>query len=449
MDSRALDLNAAWVGVPGEELMENAGRAVAGECRGYKKIAVFCGRGNNGGDGLVAARYLIDSGADVTVYYLEGGRTELNSNNLEKIPNNLKKSINNSKDFSLDGFEVIVDALVGVGLKGEAREPLKGIIEKINSSDAKKVSVDAPSAGLVEADEVISLHTAKVPGAKVVDIGIPEAAERYCGPGDVVVALPERDKKAHKGEHGRLMVLGGCREYIGTPTLVAQAALKAGVDLVTVCVPQYVADKMPFDPNLIVHPLDSSDYVTVEDVKAVLDMKYDAMVFGNGLGRKSSDAVQYLMDHNSMPLVVDADGLGTADKKWLNDTMVLTPHQGEFGKLFGEVEDRERDVASAAKGTGAVIVLKGEVDVVSDGVETRLNRTGNPNMTVGGTGDVLAGVVGALLAQGNGRMQAACAGAFITGFAGDLASEELGVSMTATDVISKIPDTIKACRDMG
>ena len=448
MDSKALDINSAWLGVPVEELMENAGKAVADECMSYQRIAFVCGRGNNGGDGLAAARILINNGKDVTVYYLEGKRTKLNSNNLEKIPDNSKKSIDNSENLSLDGFDLVVDALVGVGLDGEVREPLKSIIEIINACGAHKLSVDKPSADMVEADVVVSFHSAKVPGAIVADIGIPAEAELYCGPGDIVVALPTRKEQSHKGDHGRLIVLGGCREYIGTPTLVAQAALKAGVDLVTVCVPQYVADKMPFDPNIIVHPLESSDYITAEDAEKVLGMKYDAIVFGNGLGRESKEAVKYLMENIKKPVVVDADALSLADKKWLKKNMILTPHKMEFTRLFGEIEDERKEVEQHARESGATIVLKGEVDVVSDGVSTRLNRSGNPDMTVGGTGDVLAGVIGALSAQCNSNMEAACAGAFLTGFAGDLASDELDVSLTATDVISKIPDAVKACRQI-
>ncbi|MBD3388596.1 MAG: NAD(P)H-hydrate dehydratase [Candidatus Altiarchaeales archaeon] len=449
MDSRALDLNAVWLGVPLERLMENAGAAVARECAGFKRIAIFCGRGNNGGDGLVAARILHEDGVDVTVFALEGDRTKLNQNNLGKIPDSLKKIIDNREDFELEGFDLIVDALVGVGLEGEAREPLKGVIEKMNESHAHKISVDTPSAGIVEADAVVSLHTAKVPGAIVADIGIPAEAERYCGPGDVAVALPRRKSDSRKGDHGRLIVMGGCREYIGTPTLVAQAALKSGVDLVTVCVPQYVADKMPFDPNLIVHPLKSSDAITAEDVKEVLGMKCDAIVFGNGLGRESREAAKWLMEKSKVPLVLDADALSLAKKRWLKDNMIVTPHEAEYRRLFGRLEDREENVLADSRETGAVIVLKGSEDTISDGETVRLNRTGDPNMTVGGTGDVLAGVIGSLLAQTGDRMKAACAGAYLTGRSGELASEELGVSMTATDVIAKIPEAIGEVRDLG
>jgi ADP-dependent NAD(P)H-hydrate dehydratase / NAD(P)H-hydrate epimerase len=448
MDSRALDLNSAWWGVPIETLMENAGRAIAAECKGYYNVAVFCGRGNNGGDGLAAARHLLESGVNVTAFVLEGERTRLNELNLGRMPKNHVTLICCAQDFELKS-DLIVDALVGVGFEGEAREPLKGIIDKINESPLPKISVDLPSAGMVEADMVVSLHTRKVPGAKVADIGIPPEAEAFCGPGDAVVAVPRRGEGSHKGDFGRLVVLGGCREYIGTPTLVAQAALRSGVDLVTVCVPQYVADKMPLDPNLIVHPLKSRDYVSVADVKAVLKMDFDAMVFGNGLGRKSKKAVEYLMKKADRPVVVDADALSLADRKWLNDRMVLTPHEGEFKRMFKKLGDRVADTRARAAETGAVIVLKGRIDVVSDGAETRLNGTGNPYMTVGGTGDVLAGVIGGLLAQNGDRMKSACAGAFLSGFAGDIAAEEYGVSLTATDVISKIAPSLMYCQALG
>jgi ADP-dependent NAD(P)H-hydrate dehydratase / NAD(P)H-hydrate epimerase len=449
MDSRILELNSVWWGVSLETLMENAGKAVAKECRGYHSIAVFCGRGNNGGDGLVAARYLLKRGAKVKVFALEGERTRLNQMNLDRLPKKVVQFINSATDFNLKGIELIVDALVGVGFKGEVKEPLKSIIEKINDSDASKLSIDVPSAGLMEADMVVSLHSAKVTGATVADIGIPLQAQSFCGPGDVIAAIPERRLTSHKGDFGRLLVLGGCREYTGTPSLVAQAALRAGVDLVTVSVPQYVADKMPFDPNLIVHPLKSRDYVSVADIRSALKMKFDAMVFGNGLGRKSAKAVEYLMRHIDRPLVLDADALSLAKKKWLNDKMVVTPHEGEFTKIFGKVKSREMDVFIRAKETGAVVALKGALDVVSDGKELRVNDTGNPYMTVGGTGDVLAGVIGGLLAQNQDRMLSACAGVFLTGLAGDIAAAEFGVSLVATDVICKIPQAICECQSLN
>jgi ADP-dependent NAD(P)H-hydrate dehydratase / NAD(P)H-hydrate epimerase len=449
MDSRALDINSAWWGVPVSTLMERAGAAVAKHCRGFHNIAIFCGRGNNGGDGLVAARHLIADGARVTVYALEGARSPLNKANLERIDGEHVKLISDKGDFDLRGYDLIVDALVGVGFESPIKQPLAGIIDKINDSDAHKLSVDVPSGNILEADAVVSLHRGKTIGAIVEDIGIPPEAELYCGPGDVIAAIPQRKSSSHKGDFGRLLVLGGSREYIGTPTLVAKAALRSGVDLVSLCVPHYVAKRMPFDPNLIVHPLKSGDYVTVDDVKEVLSMKFDAMVFGNGLGRESKDAVDYLMENSERPLVLDADALSLADRDLLNERMIVTPHEGEFRKLFGDLRNREQDASRWAKETGAVIVLKGSVDVVSDGIECRLNKTGNPYMTVGGTGDVLAGVIGGLLAQNRDEMMSACAGVFLAGWAGDMAAGKMGVSLVATDVIKSIPEAIRQCQSMG
>ncbi|MFH1402882.1 MAG: NAD(P)H-hydrate dehydratase [Candidatus Altiarchaeota archaeon] len=449
MDYTALEMNAGWWGVSTEELMENAGRAVAGECSGFMRIAVFCGPGNNGGDGLVAARLLSEKGVRVVVYYVEGRKTVLNEKNLDRIPKEVEViRIRSGEDIGeLKGFDLIIDALTGTGFKGELREPMRGIIERINEEDVEKLSVDAPSAGKVEADAVVSFHEAKVPGAVVVDIGVPENARLYCGPGDVYLALPERREVSHKGDYGRLIVLGGSRDYVGAPTLVAQSAFKTGVDLVTVCVPQYVADKMPFDPNLIVKPLESTDYIMEGDVEDVLGLKYDAIVVGNGMSREkpSVRALEKLLESVEKPVVVDADAISVMKRGWVRGNMILTPHAKEFERLFGEYDEEKRVelVVKHAEETGAVIVQKGAVDVISNGRELRLNNTGNPKMTVGGTGDVLAGVIGGLLAQNKDAMTSSCAGAFITGLAGDIAFERLGVSMTATDVIEEIHEAIK------
>jgi len=444
VDYHALEINANWLGVSNEELMENAGKAISEECMDFKHIAVFCGPGNNGGDGLVAARYLAEKGHIVNVFLLMGKFTDLNKLNQVRLPDNIGvHNIESNEDIGeLKDYDLIVDALMGMGFKGKLRGPMKGIVDQINGSDAHKLSVDTPSGGRVEADSVISLHDSKVPGAIVVPIGIPPEAEVFCGPGDVYQAIPERASESHKGDYGRLLVVGGCKEYIGTPTLVAQSALKTGLDLVTVCVPQYVADKMPFDPNLIVKPLDSKEYLTKKDVNKILKIKHDAIVIGNGMGRhvKTVDALETLLSHEDGPIILDADALSIMDRRWIRKDMVLTPHHVEFERLFEKVgKDLEiESVRKWAKKTGAIIALKGAVDIISNGIEHRLNMTGNPRMTVGGTGDVLAGIIAGLTAQNKDMMVSTCAGAFLTGLAGDLAHDKLGVSMVATDVIDRI-----------
>lgn len=456
MDSRALDMNARWLGVPTILLMENAGRRVAEKCGGAKDIAVFCGRGGNGGDGLACARHLHSWGRSVRVYYLAGERTAECQQNLDmllKLDVFAREVVDSSEceavKKELAGCDLVVDALLGVGVEGELREPVKSIVKLINSLPAKKLSIDVPSGdkeNAVKADVVVSLDSPKTPDAVVVDIGIPPEAEKYCGPGDVYLAVPKRKATSHKGDFGRVLIVGGSAEYYGAPYLAASAALYAGADLSYLAAPKNAAAKIPFDANLIPIQLASEDYLTKDDVEKILEKKFDVIVVGNGLGvnEETEKAVRKLVEKSVVPIVADADALKLLKRKHLRAGMVVTPHAGEFAALFEEYEEAKRVelVEHFAKKTGTVILLKGAIDVISDGKTTRLNKTGNPAMTVGGTGDVLAGLVGGLLAQNKDPMQSACAGAFLNGFAGDLVHAER-VTLTATDVLEKIPEAIK------
>lgn len=457
LDSKAVDINARYLGIPTILLMENAGRKIADECLEHKKIAVFAGRGGNGGDGLAAARLMHAQGKKVAVYALAGERSrecQINYEMLSRLDFRLVDVRDSSECEKIldevDDCDAIVDALLGVGVRGETREPARSLIKLINSLDGRKISVDIPSGDeelKVNADTVLALHSEKTPGSKTVDIGIPPEAEKYCGPGNVYMALPERTKDARKGEFGRLLVLGGSKDYVGTPTLVAQAALKTGVDLVTVCCPKTVTEKMPYDPNIIVRPLKSKKHFTEDDLEIILEQKFDAVAVGNGMGlhEDSKYALRELSGRVNVPVVVDADALRLIGRKHLTSSMILTPHEAEFEALFESYDRDERIklVEGFARKTDTTIVLKGAVDVISDGKTTRLNKTGNPGMTVGGTGDTLAGIIGGLAAQNKINFLSACAGAFLNGLAGDIAYERLGVSMTATDVIDDIHSAIR------
>lgn len=449
MDPRIADLNSVWWGVRLSELMENAGEKIASHCIGFEDIAVICGRGNNGGDGLVAARHLLDMGQKVTVYTIEGSRSRLNQDNLEKLESKNVVFITNAFDLELSGYDLIVDALVGTGIEGDIRQPLKGIIDAINSSDAHKLSVDCPSGGMVEADAVVSLDSAKVPGAIVEDIGIPSEAKSFCGPGDVAYGIPKRRPENKKGDFGRLLVIGGSRDYLGAPILSAMAAMRAGADLVTVCVPEYVADRVHFDPNLIIRAVKGKERISAKGVRQALKLRCDAVVMGNGIGLESRNAVEEVLKRCSVPLILDADALNTCNPEWLCENVMVTPHRGEFERLFKRPAKGEDCVSEMAKKYGAVVLLKGSQDIISDGNMTRRNKTGNPYMSVGGTGDVLCGIVGGLLAQKKDLMSAGCAGAFLCGLAGDIAAGSAGPSLLATDVIDCIPDAIEFCMGLG
>ncbi|RLI91216.1 MAG: bifunctional ADP-dependent NAD(P)H-hydrate dehydratase/NAD(P)H-hydrate epimerase [Candidatus Altiarchaeales archaeon] len=454
--SKAIDMNSRYLGIETIVLMENAGKEIASHSRNFDSIAIFAGLGNNGGDGLVAARHLSGMGKRVRVYTFKGNRTEESQKNLEIIENmGIEiRFINDSKDCEsirreLDEFDLIIDALVGVGVKGELREPLKSIVEMINSSTAFKLAVDVPTPGL-NSDKVISFHFPKVKNAIVADIGIPREAETYCGPGDVYLAIPERIGTEHKGDFGRLLIVGGSREFSKTPELVALAAYRTGVDLCTICCPSYVSSKI-FNPNIIVKPLDSEYYIDKGDIKEILKTKFDSMVIGNGLGTENETkyAIRKLLKNINTPVVIDADALKLIKKKHLNERTIITPHEGEFRILCNEFDiklgDRIESAKKLSEETNAIVVLKGKTDIIACKDRVKLNKTGNPGMSVGGTGDVLAGIIGALSCRSN-LFYAACAGAFLCGLAGDLAYEEYGYYFTATDVIERIPNAIKFCK---
>jgi NAD(P)H-hydrate epimerase len=265
----------------------------------------------------------------------------------------------------------------------------------------------------------------------------------------------ERPKWSHKGDFGKLLVIGGSKRYTGAPALAAYSAiasLRAGADLVLVAAPERAADIIAkFSPNLITEPLEG-DFVSMKHLKALdyLVRKFDAVCIGSGIGteKETESFVRKFVGKIKKPCVIDADAIKVLKKKRLGGNFVLTPHAYEFYHISGErpkqdVTSRAEVVEKFAKKTGSVILLKGAVDIISDGKQTAMNKTGNPYMTTGGTGDVLTGICGGLLAQGVPPFRAACASAYITGKAGDLAAKEKGPGLLATDIIEKIPEVIK------
>ncbi len=267
-----------------------------------------------------------------------------------------------------------------------------------------------------------------------------------------------RPPEAHKGDFGRLLVVGGSSKYTGAPALVGLAALRAGVDLVTVCAPRETAMVVStFSPDLITVKLPCQD-LEPSVVDSVLQeaKSADAVVMGPGLGRleKTYSAAVELLENFSrldLPVLLDADGLkAAAGQKSLlrNPKLVLTPHAGEFELLVGkplpkDLKKRIEAVASASQELGCTILLKSHVDIIAGGGKVILNRTGNPGMTVGGTGDTLSGITGAFLAQKVEPLRAAACGAYVNGAAGDLCLKEKGYWFTAADLLEKIPEVLK------
>jgi NAD(P)H-hydrate epimerase len=474
LESRRIDENCVGLGISKLQLMENAGRAVAIcamnkfatlplQCK--RKIAVICGLGNNGGDGLVAARHL-SRNCDVYVILIgtecsiKTKETRNNWNTIKKMDTSIKLVDANSM-FSpksplmrLDEFDLIIDGIFGTGIRGTVQEPESSIIDILNASSTYKISIDLPSGygtnKVVNTDYSVVLHRPKagvlLEHFEVADIGIPIEAEVYTGRGDL---LYKRKADSHKGENGRVLVIGG-GPYTGAPTLSAMAAMKSGVDVVTVATPRenIIAG---YSPNLIVKKA-GTEKISTKDVDYLSELinRNDSIVMGPGLGTdaETTKAVSSLIPICKR-LALDADGLKALHNTQIEDgCVIITPHQKEFELLIGEEVPREMNdekiklVTSFSRDRNVVTLLKGRIDIISDGNKYRLNKNGNPGMTVGGTGDALVGIVGAWLTRANG-FNAASTAAYVSKSAGDLAFKKLGYSLLATDVIENIPRVMK------
>jgi hydroxyethylthiazole kinase-like uncharacterized protein yjeF len=482
-EMRALEVNAEYFGISLIQLMENAGGNIATEIASRfpreQKVVIFCGLGGNGGDGFVAARHLLSMGFKVSVVIAGRGRNirhEAAVQNWyalqllrESIP---IQEVTDSSVIPVVDAPIVVDALLGTGTKGKLKPPIAQIVEYINGLTGFKIAVDVPTGidsdagkvlgNAVKANVTITFHRSKTGlrdakkyvGELVVrDIGLPDELAQFAGPGDVLLVKKPRAASAHKGDFGRLLVIGGSKVFSGAPVLVSLAALRTGVDIVYLAAPAKTALAVSsMSPDLITLKL-KGDNLTAGNIKALtpyLEM-VDAVVIGPGLGvhaetQEFVKACVKAVENADKPLLLDADGLKAFAefKRPLKVPLVLTPHAGEYailsgGKMQGSLDERVAEVQKTAADLKAVILLKGQVDMVCGAKRAKLNFTGNPGMTVGGTGDVLSGVVGALLAQKADPFEAAVAGAFVNGAAGDFVAGDAGYHMVASDLFKWIP----------
>jgi hydroxyethylthiazole kinase-like uncharacterized protein yjeF len=482
-EMRALEVNAQYFGVSLLQLMENAGRSVAQETTSRfqknKKAVIFCGLGGNGGDGFVAARHLLAVAFEVTVILMGRSRdinNEAAMNNwiiLQSLQN--KIALHEVTDSSLIpkvNAGIVIDALLGTGTKGKLKPPITQAVNYINSLSSFKIAVDVPTGidsdtgellgTAVKADLTITFHKEKLGLDKakkyvgdlvVAEIGLPQEIERFAGPGDVYLATKPRSPTAHKGDFGRVLVIGGNEVYSGAPTLVSLAAMRTGVDIVYLATPAKTALAISsMSPDLITIKLEGNNLnpANMETIKPYLTM-VDAVVMGPGLGL-SPETFKFVkacveeVEKAKKPLLLDADALKAFAKfkRPLKVPLVLTPHVGEYTILTGEVlpenqEERILAIQKTAKKLNAVVLVKGKVDLICNSERVKLNFTGNAGMTVGGTGDVLSGIVGGLMAQNVDVFEAVVAGAFVNGAAGDFVADEIGFHMVATDIIDCIP----------
>ncbi len=505
---RAIDHRAIHeLGIPSLQLMENAGQGIAAWIREIfrdnvtgKRFAIFCGKGNNGGDGFVIARYLSQWGANPEVFRL--GEREATKG--DALVNLLKIESAGLKIHDLSGagsipelrsFDMIIDAIFGTGFQGEVDAKAANIIRMINASGVPVLAVDTPSGlnsdngekpeNCIQAAYTASIGLPKVghyfyPGrsycglTRVIDIGIPKEALagsdlslELTTPWQVQSLIPDREPTAHKGDAGKLFIVAGSEGLTGAATLAAQAAVRSGCGLVTVGCPKGLNDILEMKlTEAMTRPLPELSRRRCLSVRALGDIlqairSADAACLGPGVGRnhETIELFRRLIVTVDKPAVLDADGLfaftGKSELiKQCSADVVLTPHVGEFARLTGlavaEIErDRIRTASDFAVTVGKTVLLKGAPTLISapDGT-THVNPTGNPGMATGGSGDVLSGVIGSLLALGLSGCDSAICGAFIHGWAGDLAQRSIGTfGMSAMDIVEYLPKALKTLKN--
>jgi NAD(P)H-hydrate epimerase len=490
---RRIDSWAIEQGVPSLQLMERAGEGVAAAVERVCPdglVAVLCGKGNNGGDGLVIARLLRERGRDVSVIAL-AHEHEISGDALQNLlrlrgerplallvgegegewvgdPTSFR--LHPGAKRALQGASVIVDAMLGTGFEGAPRGGAAVAIEAISASHAPVISVDVPSgvdasSGCVEGDAVkasltVTFNSAKPglwvhPGkthtgqVEVIDIGIPRGAPAEAGVGLIDAAvlheLPRRTAHSTKFSSGHVLVVGGSRGLSGAPRMTAEGAMRAGAGYVTACVPASLQPVLASgaSPELMTRALPEQDgALTAQALDQVLEAatgRGGSLALGIGLGREQAaqELARELALRAPLPLVLDADGLNAHAGRLSSlakrrHATVLTPHAGELGRLLGldsaQIQARRlQHVRAAAEAAQAIVVLKGDDTLVAGpGGLVAVSRGDSPALASAGTGDVLCGAIAALLAQGLEPFIAASAGVLLHAIAGRIAAIEVG-----------------------
>jgi len=510
--TRAADrLAMKKLGVPQVILMENAGRSVAevtvetiGGARG-KSVTIVCGKGKNGGDGLVAARHLLAAGASVHVILLSprsklGGETLRQYTILRRVALlkgsrdrlSMAASIPRGPVAPREPPSAVIDAIFGTGFHGKLAGPAKRAIDWMNSAGCPVISVDVPS-GLnsddgsvgntsVRADTCVTMGTLKTGlligegpercgKIRVVDLGVDMktlATARdpvfRIGEEDLGECFRRRARDSHKHSVGKVLILAGSVGLTGAAAMAAVAAMRSGAGAVVLGVPRSIYPVLSKKlTEVMVKPLSESPEATlcpdsISDVKTELAWA-DVILTGPGLGMGSGahDFIEKLLKLRNKSILLDADGLNhlagdsSLQGRLKHNTCILTPHTGEFSRLSGysydEIE-KGRVVLTRkyARKYGVFIVLKGSPSITADPAgRVFINSTGNPGMATAGMGDVLAGIISAMWAESGKPLESTYGGVFVHGHAGDLVRETLGIrSLLAGDVLSQLPKVIKS-----
>lgn len=488
-------------GIPGMVLMESAAQGVVREVKNIlgdisgKTVAVLAGKGNNGGDAFAVARHLFNMGAYTKVYVFSKpddivGDAKTNLEILIKMGIEINEVATDEKvqEFK-DGVKwanLVVDGLLGTGLKGDVKGVMASIIELVNSCCVPVVAVDIPSGvngetgkvsnACIKARTTVTFGFPKVgqlihPGCeyvgelKVVDIGIPKAAvdvttikSHLIDMEYVAKLLPKRRNDSNKGTYGKVLVVAGSRGMTGAASLTGLSALRSGAGLVYMAVPSSLvsiyagtlveAVEIPFEDG-------NKGCLGRESITGILEQleNIDVVAVGPGLssGNEIAEVVYSIVKNSKVPIVLDADGINVLAKdlsvlKMLKTQMVITPHPGEMARLIGasvkEVQDDRVNVArNFSKQWGVITVLKGSRTIIaSPEGDVYINATGNPGMATGGSGDVLTGIIAGLAGQGLKPLDASIAGVYLHGLCGDrIAARKGEYGLIAGDLAQEIP----------
>ncbi|UCG90104.1 MAG: NAD(P)H-hydrate dehydratase [Candidatus Heimdallarchaeota archaeon] len=470
------DVNSEYLGVSRILLMENAGRGLAElawevyNSANRSDIVIFAGKGGNGGDGMVAARHL-SRNLPIRLYLVGVHKDITKRSTLQnwKILQNMQESVElvelkqvgDIKKIKINSTSLIVDSILGTGISGILREPLATLVHSIrkwqengvivisadtptgidpNTGESANVFLSPQWTGIFHKQKngLSSKNAGKI---RIIPIGVPPEAERIIGPGDLL-ALRSRSLWSKKGDNGRILVIGGSETYSGAPALAAMGAVQSGVDLVSIITPQKVSSAIrSYSPEFIVYDY-ATPHLTEEVLSTELIKQNDVIVLGPGLGQHSDtqDAVSKVMTSVKKfdkLIVIDADALKLLDMAEVTSNTILTPHAGEFAVLTDisipssthEFHKRCQMVQEVSTQFPNVWVIKGHWDIVTDNSGLmKINKTGTPRMTRGGTGDVLAGLIAGFVTQAEIPFYAACIGTYINGRSGELAERNFNLS---------------------
>lgn len=446
-------------------------------------IHIFCGVGNNGGDGLVVGRLLLNQGYRVITYVVNYSdkRSRDFLHNYDRIKSENKTwpiLIKSEKDFPEIGEEdVVVDAIFGIGLNRSPEGWVKKLIQHLNASDVLRISIDIPSGlfanapiedkeAVFKSDLTLTFQTPKlafympetsafVGVFEVLDIGLDAEFIAEIDPLAQTITKEDaqnlyipRERTGHKGTYGHTLIVGGSYGKIGAAVLSTKAALRMGAGLVTSYIPKcgYIILQTTI-PEAMVITDKEENYITQID----LEFEPDAIAVGMGMGtnEESVNALKTLFEHYKKPMVIDADALNCiSENRELLDLIpedsILTPHPGELKRLIGEWSDdyeKIEKVKAFSEEYNVIVLVKGANTLIISGDEVYINTTGNPGMGTAGSGDVLSGILAGLLSQGFDSLAAAMFGVYLHGLSGDLAAEELGYdSLIAGDIIDYLSD---------